>query len=60
LALSREAAAHEIDAMLGFVETEFAHQQKLHPQATPSELATAVGTQLCRVIFNLNEFVYPD
>ncbi|MFM2003505.1 MAG: hypothetical protein RI963_2931 [Planctomycetota bacterium] len=60
LALSREAAAHEIDAMLGFIETEVAHQQKLHPQATAAELAAAVGTQLCRVIFNLNEFVYPD
>jgi hypothetical protein len=46
--------------MLGFIETEFAHQQKLRPQATASELAAAVGTQLCRVVFNLNEFVYPD
>jgi hypothetical protein len=42
------------------VKAEFAHQQKLRPQATESELAAAVGTQLCRVVFNLNEFVYPD
>ena len=45
LALSREPADHERAAMRAFHE----HQ--------PADEAL---TQMCRVVFNLNEFVYPD
>jgi hypothetical protein len=50
LALSRPPTAREQKALLAFLEKEGAEKGG----------AKAAREQMCRVIFNLNEFVYPD
>ena len=54
IALSREPTNTELSAMAQFLNQQI-DELKDQPRATQSALK-----QLCRVIFNLNEFVYPD
>lgn len=64
LALAREPTAAERKTMLEFVGTEAARlAEESAGSATPVTASVArkkALEQLCRVIFNLNEFVYPD
>jgi hypothetical protein len=64
LALSREPTATERKTMLEFMATEAV---RIVEESAGSELPVTAPVarmkaleQLCRVIFNLNEFVYPD
>lgn len=64
LALAREPTGTELKTMLEFMATEAA---RLVEESVGSEAAVTEPVarkraleQLCRVIFNLNEFVYPD
>jgi hypothetical protein len=64
LALAREPTATEKTAMAGFVATE-AERLVRDAAGTAAPLDAAIAKhkaleQLGRVIFNLNEFVYPD
>jgi hypothetical protein len=63
LALAREPTAAEQLAMVEFLATEAAHlaQESAGTGALTAPVARKKALeQLCRVIFNLNEFVYPD
>jgi hypothetical protein len=44
--------------MLAYLTSETAEQAKEHPTESASESQRRALVQLCRVIFNLNEFVY--
>ena len=61
LALARSPREEERKAMRAFVDDEI---QTLRAErgatATEVELRDAARVQLCRVLFNLNEFVYPE
>jgi hypothetical protein len=64
LALCRPPTAAEMSTALDFVATEAARLLE-ESAASPAPLADQKARhraldQLCRVIFNLNEFVYPD
>ena len=64
LALSRAPTAAETDAMVEFLATEAERARRessgtSQPVDGPSTKRRALE-QLCRVILNLNEFVYPD
>ncbi len=52
LALARQPSPAELSSMLRFLETE--------TQPTPVSQERTALDQLCRVVLNLNEFVYPD
>ena len=64
LALSRPPKPEELAAMQRFLAEETASQLKEATAASRSisadEAAHAALTQMCRVVLNLNEFVYPD
>lgn len=65
LALCRPPRPDEQAAMLGFIDSELAHLRQLrgsseHDTDADAEISDAARTQLGRVVFNLNEFVYPD
>jgi hypothetical protein len=64
LAFCRPPTAAEKKTMLEFLATEAARLIDESPKSpTPLDVQTATQKaldQLCRVIFNLNEFVYPD
>ena len=55
LALCREPTDDERDSLLVFLESE-----TRHVKSASSEMRRAALVQVCRVVFNLNEFVYPD
>ncbi len=61
LALCRRPSAEEVATMRQFVTEEI---EQLRSQSggtrTDAELQDAARVQLCRVVFSLNEFVYPD
>ena len=64
LALARPPKPEELAAMQRFLAEETASQLKEATAASKSisdaEAARAALTQMCRVLLNLNEFVYPD
>jgi hypothetical protein len=64
LALARPAKPDELAAMQRFLAEETASQLREATAASktisPDESAHAALAQLCRVVLNLNEFVYPD
>ncbi len=64
LALSRPPKPEELAAMQRFLAEETASQLREATVASRNistdEAAQAALTQLCRVVLNLNEFVYPD
>ncbi|MFL2870421.1 MAG: DUF1549 and DUF1553 domain-containing protein [Pirellulaceae bacterium] len=61
LALCREPTATELQVMTDFLATE---TKKFREEDADGKLATSPEyralVQICRVIFNLNEFAYPD
>lgn len=60
LALCREASEKEIAAMLEFLEAT-AHQPRGGATEKNAELGSHLAlVQMCRAIFNLNEFAYTD
>jgi len=60
LALCRSPTDAELAALRKFLETESAGQQRETPAITAAEANRRALVQMCRVIFNLNEFVYPN
>jgi hypothetical protein len=60
LALARHPEKLERDTMRAFLKTQAARLVDERPEASPSEIRLQALTQMCRVIFNLNEFVYSD
>ncbi len=64
LALSRPPKPEELTAMQRFLAEETANQLREATAASKNistnEAAQAALTQMCRVVLNLNEFVYPD
>ena len=61
LALCRSPTAAERLAMVQFVAEELTQlRSQRGPDAPHAELERAARTQLCRVLLNLNEFVYPN
>jgi hypothetical protein len=61
LAFCRRPAPDELAEMLRFVATETKHLRSLADDTvTDAEIDAAARVQLCRVVFNLNEWVYPD
>lgn len=66
LAFCRQPTPDELAAMLRFVATETEHLRSLAKNAgaedsmTDADIDAAARVQLCRVVFNLNEWVYPD
>jgi hypothetical protein len=61
LALCRHPTADEAAAIRQFLADETQQLRAERPDAAnEGELADAARVQLCRVLFNLNEFVYPD
>jgi hypothetical protein len=61
LALCRWPTTDELAAMSKFVSDEIEQlRSERGDAANETELAEAALVQLCRVLFNLNEFVYPD
>ena len=60
LALCRPPAADEMEAMLRFLSEEIRQLQADRVSLEDRELREAALVQLCRVLFNLNEFVYPN
>jgi mono/diheme cytochrome c family protein len=64
LALARAPKPDELTAMQRFLAEETASQLKEATAAgkniSADEAAHAALTQMCRVVLNLNEFVYPD
>ncbi|MCP4172735.1 MAG: DUF1553 domain-containing protein, partial [Fuerstiella sp.] len=62
LAIARPPTDEELDAVTEYADRqyeEFRNDPK-HRDAAEDELQRHVLTQLCRVILNLNEFVYPE
>ena len=64
LALARAPKPEELTAMQRFLAEETASQMKEATTTSKSvsadEAAHSALTQMCRVVLNLNEFVYPD
>jgi mono/diheme cytochrome c family protein len=61
LALCRRPTAEELATMRQFVADEIEHlRSQSDGTRTDAELNEAARIQLCRVVFSLNEFVYPD
>lgn len=61
LALARSPRDEERTAMRAFVADEIGTlRAERGATATEAELRDAARVQLCRVLFNLNEFVYPE
>ena len=62
LALARAPRPEELAAMQRFLVAETASQLKeaAHKSIAMDAAAHAALTQMCRVVLNLNEFVYPD
>lgn len=61
LALCRRPTSEEAAAMRQFLTDEIQQLRAERPTAAnEAELADAARVQLCRVLLNLNEFVYPD
>ena len=64
LALARPPKSEELTAMQRFLAEETANQLREAAAASKSvsadEAVHAALTQMCRVVLNLNEFVYPD
>jgi hypothetical protein len=60
VALSREPRAEESTAMRKFLESEAAGLVRENPALKPNEANQRALVQMCRVILNLNEFVYPQ
>jgi hypothetical protein len=60
LALARPPKPDELTAMLAYLQAETAALAKEQPNITAAESHRRALTQLCRVILNLNEFVYPN
>ncbi len=60
LALGRRPTDGEVEAMTNFLSAESAKLIEEHADLAPAEAQRRALVQLCRVIFNLNEFVYCD
>ena len=61
LALCRKPTDVERQTMAQFVADEIAQlRSQRGPEASEAELQLSARTQLCRVLLNLNEFVYPN
>lgn len=60
LALCRLPTDVERQAMAQFVADEIDQLRSQRPDAPEAELQLSARTQLCRVLLNLNEFVYPN
>jgi hypothetical protein len=60
LALARPPRPDELAAMSSYLATETAEQAKEHSANPTAESQRLALVQLCRVILNLNEFVYPN
>jgi hypothetical protein len=60
LALCRQPTADEAMSLRKFLETESAGQLRESPAITQAEAERRALVQLCRVVLNLNEFVYPQ
>jgi hypothetical protein len=60
LALCRSPTVAEKAKLARFLDDEAAHRLKEVPTLLASAARHHALVQLCRVVFNLNEFVYPD
>jgi hypothetical protein len=60
LALCRQPTADEATSLRKFLATEGAGQLTETPSITQTEAERRALVQLCRVVLNLNEFVYPQ
>lgn len=60
LALARHPKPDELAAMSSYLASETAGQAQENPARPASETQRLALIQLCRVILNLNEFVYPN
>jgi hypothetical protein len=60
LALCRAPKSTELVAMQQFFADELSQLRADQSDAKPAELHQHALAQLCRVLLNLNEFVYPD
>ncbi len=60
LALCRPPTPNERDRVLRFLEQEKAALLEEQPRPTDADARRQALEQFCRLIFNLNEFVYPD
>jgi hypothetical protein len=60
LALARSPRPEELAAMSIFLDAEAAAQAHENPDISAPDLKKRALTQLCRIIFNLNEFVFPN
>jgi hypothetical protein len=60
LALARPPRPDELAATMSYLETETAAQTRENPAKPKSDVHQLALVQLCRVILNLNEFVYPN
>lgn len=60
LALARPPKPEELTAMSSYLIAETAEQAKENPTRPADESQRLALVQVCRVILNLNEFVYPN
>ncbi|MDB5390013.1 MAG: Planctomycete cytochrome [Planctomycetaceae bacterium] len=60
LAFCREPTTLEMTSMLTFLDQETLALQKSRPGITEAEARHLALVQMCRAIFNLNEFAYAD
>lgn len=60
LALSRRPTTEEIDDMMSFLVNEEQNLRGALEKLTEDEIRKRALAQACRVLFNLNEFVYTD
>ena len=60
LALAREPNRNEVSRLTQFLHIERKALQSGSRKLTPEEVDYKALQQMCRIILNLNEFVYPD
>ena len=60
LALGREPTAEESSDLVEFLQSEETNVKESTPDVKADEGARRALAQMCRVMFNLNEFVYTD
>ena len=60
LTLARPPTEKERRSLVGFLESESSKLRQEQPDLTPQQVDRKALVQMCRVILNLNEFVYTD
>ena len=60
LALGRTPSDEELNDLQSFLKSEEATARDAEPDASDDQVAQRALAQMCRVMFNLNEFVYTD